>query len=210
MLVSTGDEPTRIVLRGAARATFTVGDGDPVEVDGGAAATWVEKILTDVTSVRLHLEDEGGSEDYLIETGLVRVSRVDEPPQAVAAEAAPAPAVAVAVAPVPAPEPEPAPTPGATYDADVHDAGDTSAGGAFAAVPVVVPLGELSEDEAAADRPTDVDPGPVEPADRGARPGDPRPPSRPPRRPAVRHRADRDRRRRVRVRRASRGRGAGR
>jgi hypothetical protein len=168
VLVSTGDEPTRIVLRGAARATFTVAGGEPVEVDGGAAATWVEKALTDVTSVRLHLEDEGGSEDYLIETGLVRVSRVDEPPQAVAAEQAPAPAAAVAPvaspAPSPAPGPEHASEPGATYDTDVHDAGDTSAGGAFAAVPVVVPLGELSEDEAAADRPADVDPGPLEPA----------------------------------------------
>ena len=86
VLVSSGDEPTRVVLRGAARASFTTSDGETVEVDGGEAATWVEKILHGVTAFEIHLEDEGGCGDYVLERGLVRVSRVDEPPYTSPAE----------------------------------------------------------------------------------------------------------------------------
>ena len=68
VLVSSGDEPTRVVLRGAARASFTTSDGETVEVDGGEAATWVEKILHGVTALEVHLEDEGGADDYVLET----------------------------------------------------------------------------------------------------------------------------------------------
>ena len=52
VLVSSGDEPTRVVLRGAARAAFTLADGETVEVDGGGRATWVEQILHGVTAAR--------------------------------------------------------------------------------------------------------------------------------------------------------------
>ena len=88
VLISSGDEPTRVVLRGAARASFTLAGGETVEVDGGEAATWVEKILHAVTALEVHLEDQGGADDYVLETGLVRVSRVDEPPYVDAADLA--------------------------------------------------------------------------------------------------------------------------
>src|SRR3546814_10066580 len=53
VLVNTAEDPTRIVLRGAARATVIREGGEVVEVDGGAAATWVERAL-DRKSTRLN------------------------------------------------------------------------------------------------------------------------------------------------------------
>ncbi|MET1060099.1 MAG: FHA domain-containing protein [Nocardioides sp.] len=144
VLVSSGDEPTRVVLRGAARATFTLADGETVEVDGGEAATWVEKILHGVAAVQVHLEDQGGSTDYVMETGLVRVSRVDEPPYA-------EPAADAAGEPVAEPAAGPADQ---TADAsgDVAFAPAPLPAGGFTA-PVVVPLGELTDEESAREAP---------------------------------------------------------
>ncbi|QIX25732.1 FHA domain-containing protein [Nocardioides sp. JQ2195] len=82
VLVSTAEEPTRIVLRGSARAEVTLGNGERASVDGGAAATWVEKALSDVASLQLVLEDDGEAVDFGIRGGLVRASRVDQPPYA--------------------------------------------------------------------------------------------------------------------------------
>lgn len=85
VLLSSNGDPMRIVLRGAARATFTVGSGEPVEVDGGSAATWVERTLSGVTAMQVELDDaETGAdsaEAYRITAGLVRVGRVDQPPR---------------------------------------------------------------------------------------------------------------------------------
>src|SRR5262245_53336779 len=108
VLVSSGEAQTRVVLRGPARATFTLAGGERVELDGAEAATWVERVLDGVTGMRVDLEGGGGPDDYVLESGLVRVSRVDEPPYVErVAEAA---HVATVVAPVEEPiaEPEPA------------------------------------------------------------------------------------------------------
>ena len=145
VLISSGDEPTRVVLRGAARASFTLAGGETVEVDGGEAATWVEKILHAVTAVEVHLEDEGGADDYVLQNGLVRVSRVDVPPYAgPAAE----PVAASSSEPVTGPAPAP-----------MSEAPDASGDVAFAAAPVVVPLGEISDAESERESPA---PAPVE------------------------------------------------
>ena len=164
VLVSSGDEPTRVVLRGAARGHFTVADGEPVEVDGGAAATWVEKILHGVTSVRFELEDGGGADDYVLETGLVRVSRVDEPPHSPSVEG-------VDTEPFSEVEAVPAQRVDAVVETDEAVQSVPSDGGssvpAGAVAPVVVPLGELSDAESVAESAPEVPPT-VEEADRGA------------------------------------------
>ena len=80
VLVSDSDGVTKVVLRGAARAEFTTSDGD-VQLDGSAASTWVERTLTQVTAMRVVLEEvEESSRALTIGAGLVRVGRVDEPP----------------------------------------------------------------------------------------------------------------------------------
>ena len=176
VLTSSGDEPTRVVLRGAARAHFTVAGADDVHVDGGEAATWVEKILHGVTSARIELEDGGGADDYVLETGLVRVSRVDEPPyrrtedevagdaepvdvESAAFGAAPVAPAAVEPAPVESAPVESAPVepaPVAPVGDDEHDrpadVAAAAAPGAFAA-PVVVPLGEITDEESVRESP---------------------------------------------------------
>jgi hypothetical protein len=84
VLVSEGDGETKVVLRGAARATFTAG-GETVELEGSAATTWVERSLHDVTRMEV-LVSEGAADidatDLVIGAGLVRLSRVDQPPAA--------------------------------------------------------------------------------------------------------------------------------
>lgn len=85
VLVSTAADPTRLVLRGAAKARVRLENGESVEVDGGAAATWVEQALSGVATLQLVLEEEDGEGDpvdFGIRGGLVRVSRVDQPPYA--------------------------------------------------------------------------------------------------------------------------------
>ena len=151
VLVSSGDEPTRVVLRGAARGHFTVADGEDVEVDGGAAATWVEKILHGVTTVRLDLEAGGGSDDYVIEAGLVRVSRVDEPPYDQSAGGVDTEPFAE-VQEVPADRVDEVVETDEAVQTVPSDDGSSAAFSAAAgglAAPVVVPLGEITDAESA-------------------------------------------------------------
>ena len=138
VLVSSGEAQTRVVLRGPARATFTLADGDPVELDGAAAATWVERVLEEVTAMRLDLEGGGGPDDYVLETGLVRVSRVDEPPYV--ERVAEASHVATVFGPAEEPVEPPAEAPAEPEPAGAHLA-------------PVVPLGEITDAEADAERP---------------------------------------------------------
>jgi hypothetical protein len=97
VLVSAGAEPTRVVLRGAARAGFVLADGSTVELDGAEAATWVERSLDGVESMLLEVSEEGTEVDFAIDGGLVRVARVDQPPYAEAAEEPGAEVAAVVV-----------------------------------------------------------------------------------------------------------------
>ncbi|WP_340537082.1 hypothetical protein [Nocardioides sp. GXZ039] len=94
VLVSTGEGPTKILVRGATvRATVTVGE-ETSELDGSTVTTWVERMFPEVTalSVVVDGDDAGqtagegggtpGTEDLPIHDGLVRVGRIDLPPYA--------------------------------------------------------------------------------------------------------------------------------
>ncbi|KRF14489.1 FHA domain-containing protein [Nocardioides sp. Soil796] len=139
VLVSTAEDPTRIVLRGAARAVVTLESGEAVDVDGGAAATWVEQALSGVVSLQLVLEDAEEAVDFGIRGGLVRVSRVDQPPVSSGTMAPAAGAAAASVPTAASGESEVAPA----------DAGQSSGAGAGVGVgapatpyaaPVVAPV----------------------------------------------------------------------
>jgi hypothetical protein len=79
VLVSERDGETKVVLRGAARATFLT-DGETVELEGSRATTWVERSLHGVTRMTVQVTDEADGPDHSIAGGLVRLSRLDEPP----------------------------------------------------------------------------------------------------------------------------------
>ena len=79
VLVSEDGSGTKIVIRGAGRATCTA-DGETVELEGSPATTWVERTLTGVSSLSVQVEDaEPGAHELVVDGGLVRVSRIDEP-----------------------------------------------------------------------------------------------------------------------------------
>jgi hypothetical protein len=79
VLVSESDADTKVVVRGAATARFSTPDGE-VELAGSAATTWVEQSMTGVTGLVIELGGEGEGPDFTVQNGLVRVSRVQEPP----------------------------------------------------------------------------------------------------------------------------------
>ena len=79
VLVSESDADTKVVVRGPATARFTTPDGE-VELAGSAATTWVEQSMTGVTGLVIELGGEGEGPDLTVQNGLVRVSRVQEPP----------------------------------------------------------------------------------------------------------------------------------
>jgi hypothetical protein len=79
VLVSERDGETKVVLRGAARATF-LADGETVELEGSRATTWVERSLHGVTRMTVQVTDEVDGPDHSIAGGLVRLARLDEPP----------------------------------------------------------------------------------------------------------------------------------
>ena len=108
VLVSAGEEPTRVVVRGDARATFVSSAGDTADLYGASATTWVERSLPGVSSMQVVLGENAPGADFpLGGNGMVRVGRLDQPPYA-----PPAMPTASAAAPVPPPsEPTPAPAP---------------------------------------------------------------------------------------------------
>ena len=141
VLISEFEADTKVVVRGAARATFTA-DGETVELEGSSATTWVERTLTSVTSMSVELEDAGcDGDDLTIENGLVRVCRVDDPPRTPDTASTPAavvetpdlgPATEAMTPPVPDPQSEPAhdePTEDAPEDATHDHDGLTRTGG---------------------------------------------------------------------------------
>jgi FHA domain len=79
VLVSESDADTKVVVRGSATARFSTADGE-VELAGSAATTWVEESMTGVTGLVIELGGEGEGPDLTVQNGLVRVSRVQEPP----------------------------------------------------------------------------------------------------------------------------------
>jgi hypothetical protein len=112
VLISNGDDTTRVLLRGEPRAVFELAGGETVELEGRAATTWVERSLSDVVSARLVVTEPDSDADFEIDRGLVRVSRIDQPPHVDRVEE-PVPV------PVVADEPEPAETPAPAWVAQV-------------------------------------------------------------------------------------------
>ncbi|MGH3362531.1 MAG: FHA domain-containing protein [Nocardioides sp.] len=103
VLVSELDDDTKVVIRGAAAARFTTSGGE-VRLTGSEATTWVERSMTGVSAMEIDVTGEGGDGNhptYSLESGLVRVSRVENP--APVAEA-PAPVAEPAAAPEPEPD----------------------------------------------------------------------------------------------------------
>ena len=144
VLVSSGDEPTRVVLRGAARASFTLADGETVELDGGEAATWVEQILHGVTALerpprgrgrrgRLRPRDRPGA-GLARRRAAVRRARRGAGRRVLRRSLSPSPSRSPS-------RRRP------TASGDV----------AFAAAPVVVPLGEISDAESERESPAPVE-----------------------------------------------------
>lgn len=77
VLVSERGGETKVVLRGAARATFTTAD-ESVELEGSSATTWVERSLQDVTRMVVEVSGDSDAADLPIGVGLVRISRIDK------------------------------------------------------------------------------------------------------------------------------------
>lgn len=79
VLVSESDADTKVVVRGPATARFATPEGE-VELAGDAATTWVEQSMTGVTGMVIELDGDETGPDLTVQNGLVRVSRVQEPP----------------------------------------------------------------------------------------------------------------------------------
>jgi pSer/pThr/pTyr-binding forkhead associated (FHA) protein len=79
VLVSESDADTKVVVRGQATARFSTPEGE-VSLAGSAATTWVERSMTGVTGLVIELGGEGEGPDLTVQNGLVRVSRIQEPP----------------------------------------------------------------------------------------------------------------------------------
>ena len=78
LLVSEEGALTRVVLRGQARAVFTAG-GDDVELDGSEATTWIERSLSDVSTMRLEVSEETAADRLVTAGGVARVASVEQP-----------------------------------------------------------------------------------------------------------------------------------
>lgn len=82
VLVSEAEHGTKVVLRGPAMAWFEA-DGEAVEVVGSTDTTWVERSLSGVTGMKVQVEAADDEEEPLtVGCGLVRLSRVEQPPPA--------------------------------------------------------------------------------------------------------------------------------
>lgn len=80
-LVTNGDDPARVLVRGEVRARLQLAAGEEVEVSGSEGGTWAERTLSGIAALQVTV-GEGPAEDLPIGAGLVRVSRVDQPPYA--------------------------------------------------------------------------------------------------------------------------------
>ena len=85
VLWSAADDVTQAVARGPVKVVLTTADGEEV-LDGSEAATWAERRVAGIRSLRIEVEETAGPDLGLV-SGLVRVGRVDEP--AYAADSSP-------------------------------------------------------------------------------------------------------------------------
>ncbi|MCY7400614.1 MAG: FHA domain-containing protein [Nocardioides sp.] len=124
--VGTGDDHTRVIVRGAPTATVTTDAGEQV-ITAAPGSTWNEQLLSGVTAARIILEGDAVA-DHVLTPGLARISAM-ELGGSVGSVPAPdaAPGLALVEEPVeePAPaadpEPEPAPEPDPVLEAEPED-----------------------------------------------------------------------------------------
>lgn len=110
-LVAHDDDSTRLIVRGAPRATVSSTGGEEI-LSAAPGTTWAERVLAGVTSVRVTLDGEA-SADHRLTPGLARVSAVElgTPSASVAVEEPAAGEPAADAEPDPEPEPAPEPEP---------------------------------------------------------------------------------------------------
>jgi hypothetical protein len=78
VLVSGGTGDTKIVVRGVAKVVLVAG-GERVELEATHVTTWVERSLSDVTSMVIEVADvPHDAPVHTIEHGLVRIARLSE------------------------------------------------------------------------------------------------------------------------------------
>lgn len=181
VLVANSGGNATVVLRGAARAVFVAG-GDEVTLEGAPGTTWVERSLTEVSSMTITVGDDGDGEDFVVAGGLVRIGRLDQPPYAPEPSMTdqPAPSMGAAPPPAEAPADSPPPVPVPAVAPPAPDAGEsTVAMSSFsfddeepAAEP---PRGPMTPPPAEHDHPFAAPPGAPGPAG-----GPPPPPPAPP------------------------------
>ncbi len=178
VLVSEGEGVTRVVLRGAARASFTAG-GETVDLDGSEAGTWVERSLHEVTRTSIEVAEESGTADLRVTAGLVRLSRVDQPPRTPGVETGSAeplsagPVVPEPLVEEPVVDEQPAPEPEPEFDGEATQAVPYLAGEPF--LEEEADSQEPAEDEYADEEPPIWVPLPPEPPAPPAPPAPPRP-----------------------------------
>jgi hypothetical protein len=115
-LVAHGDDSTRLIVRGAPTAAVSSAGGDEV-VSAAPGATWAERLVTGVSSIRVTLTGAESAE-HLLGPGLARVSVVEFGTPAAAVEPSAEEAAPLAsVEPEPEPEPDPEPEPAAAAEA---------------------------------------------------------------------------------------------
>lgn len=87
VLISDLGADTKVIVRGAGRASFALGE-ETVELEGASGTTWVERTLTSVASMCIDVEEvgHGDGDDLSVDNGLVRVSRVRALPRATAGD----------------------------------------------------------------------------------------------------------------------------
>ena len=78
---SPGSSTTTILMRGAGVSARLTAAGERVDLDATSAVTWVEHSVSDLTSLEVVLEtvDDDTTPRRIVESGLVRVSRVEWP-----------------------------------------------------------------------------------------------------------------------------------
>lgn len=105
-LVARGDDTTRVIVRGTPTATLSAAAGEEV-VTAAVGTAWAERLLPDVTSVRVALSGDDEVQHPLT-PGLARVSAVEigTPPAPSDRSDAPEPVMAAEPVPDVAPEPE--------------------------------------------------------------------------------------------------------
>ena len=163
--VGSGDDHTRVIVRGAPTATVTTDAGEQV-ITAAPGSTWNEQLLSGVTAARISLEGDAVA-DHVLTPGLARISAMElggSVGSVPGLDAAPVLALVEEPVEEPAPaadpEPEAAPEPDPVLEAEPDPEPDVPT----AAEPLT--FGEPEDDPTPTGETLAVDPTPDEWADR--------------------------------------------